>query len=392
MPPSEPPIANRRPNGRSNRCGASRPLVAVLAGLALLLLLECALALGGFRYDRGPDTFVIWAPREDEAMRLGRGMHEPALTQLWRPRPGAELPWGHRESISRDGIRGRTETRARSSGFARLAALGDSSTFGLGVAQDQTWPALLEWLLAGRGHQAEVLNAGVIDFTLEQGLWRYRELVRPYHPDVVIAAFGAVNEAIQSRGMPDRAKIERGLSRGWLRRACDAFLARSRTGQLGTLCADRVRGIDAKDRQRALQEWNREQRGLELDAGQVDWTGTRRVELPRFGELLDQLASEVRADGAVLVLVAMPRNPEEDRTRPVLLRYTEAVLEAARRLDVPVLDAHRLFLDLLEQGHAWEEYFLDSYDPSAEGQEILARKLLELVTPILASVGAKPAH
>jgi lysophospholipase L1-like esterase len=358
-------------------------MLAVASGLALLVLLECALALFGYHYDRGPSLLVIWAPREDQLMSVGQGLHSADERQLWKPRAQAEVSWAFRETINSQGFRGRTMSLARAPASPRVAALGDSSTFGLGVEADQTWPALLEWLLAGRGFQAEVMNAGVIGFTLEQGLSRYRELVRPFHPDVVVAAFGAVNEAIGARGLSDAHKIALGDSRSGLSSAAHFLTQDTRFGQLGLSLVDRLRGENALVRAERFAAWNKEQRGLEVGAGQVDWSGLRRVPLDRFAQLLADLEREVRADGAQLVLVAMPRHPDEDRTRPVLLEYTRTLREQAPALGVALYDAHREIGAALAAGARWDTLFVDNYHPSPEGQELIARGVLELVLPLV---------
>lgn len=46
-------------------------------------------------------------------------------------------------------------------GVRRLVAIGDSTTFGWGVADGEAWPAQLQAELTRRGHRVEVLNAGV---------------------------------------------------------------------------------------------------------------------------------------------------------------------------------------------------------------------------------------
>jgi hypothetical protein len=52
-------------------------------------------------------------------------------------------------------------------GVFRILALGDSTTFGWGVAQEQAWPAQLEAALRARGAEVEVINAGVPATSLE---------------------------------------------------------------------------------------------------------------------------------------------------------------------------------------------------------------------------------
>jgi acyl-CoA thioesterase-1 len=43
----------------------------------------------------------------------------------------------------------------------RIVALGASNTYGKGVARSEAFPAQLATILRGRGHAAQVINAGV---------------------------------------------------------------------------------------------------------------------------------------------------------------------------------------------------------------------------------------
>jgi hypothetical protein len=76
-------------------------------------------------------------------------------------------------------------------GVLRVLAVGDSHTQGYEVAQDETFAAVLERYLRGRGRDAEVLNAGVSGFSnAEELAWLEHEGFR-YAPDVVVLGFFA---------------------------------------------------------------------------------------------------------------------------------------------------------------------------------------------------------
>ena len=81
--------------------------------------------------------------------------------------------------------------RAAAPGVVRIAMLGDSSTFGFGSEDDETYPEALERTLNARRDPAglprvEVLNAGVIGTgTGEQALF-YDYWVRQFQPAVVV--------------------------------------------------------------------------------------------------------------------------------------------------------------------------------------------------------------
>lgn len=71
-----------------------------------------------------------------------------------------------------------------------LVALGDSLTAGLGVAPDETYPALLARRLEREGYAYRVVNAGVSGDTTAGALRRVDWVLRT-RPDVVIVALGA---------------------------------------------------------------------------------------------------------------------------------------------------------------------------------------------------------
>ena len=78
------------------------------------------------------------------------------------------------------------ETKSR----YRIMAIGDSCTFGLGVNDDQTWPAQLQAKIDKEGYDAEVINAGVPGYTAYQGMRYLRRDGLKLKPDLVVASFG----------------------------------------------------------------------------------------------------------------------------------------------------------------------------------------------------------
>ena len=66
---------------------------------------------------------------------------------------------------------------------------------------------LLEARLREGGLDAEVINAAVIGATIAQGIERFRGDVAPLQPDLVIACYGTVNEAIPAQQIMDFPKI-----------------------------------------------------------------------------------------------------------------------------------------------------------------------------------------
>jgi acyl-CoA thioesterase I len=79
-----------------------------------------------------------------------------------------------------------------------IVALGDSLTAGLGLPQDEAFPAQLEAALKARGHNVTVVNAGVSGDTASAALKRL-DWALPENASAVIVELGG-NDALQ--GLP----------------------------------------------------------------------------------------------------------------------------------------------------------------------------------------------
>jgi len=89
---------------------------------------------------------------------------------------------------TRDGLRSPAIAARKTK--PRVLALGDSCTFGVGVDNDETWPALLQEMLRENGLDVEVINAGVPGYTAFQGLRFLKERGIELRPDLVVVCFG----------------------------------------------------------------------------------------------------------------------------------------------------------------------------------------------------------
>ena len=89
-----------------------------------------------------------------------------------------------------------------------IIAVGDSLTAGLGVAESDAWPALLENKLRENGYNWQVINAGISGETSSGTLSRIKWIMTQ-KPDIVILETGA-NDGL--RGIPVPV-IEENISR-----------------------------------------------------------------------------------------------------------------------------------------------------------------------------------
>lgn len=362
-----------------------RPVLTASVTLAVAFgLAEVALRAAGFRNPSPSVPMLVWNPAEDALMAEESSLYRFDEHALWSPRPGATVRFdanehlqGPLDAINPDGFRGARVPLERTPGVVRVAALGDSSTFGLGLPVEATYCARLPGELAALGIRAEVINAGAEGYSVFQGLERYRHDVRLYRPDVVIAAFGACNDAfadpesdVATRDRR-RAETHAGVDlRHWLREHVRVVQGIAW-----------LRDPHATERfLRAAEQRRREIAFLMPHQGDPDWPFGRRVPLDQYKVLLGTLAAEVERDGGRLVVVVMPRREKAEEWMPVLPQYTWATQAVAAERGLQLLNVYWRFRRAHATGEPDPPVFLpDWWHPSADGHAAIAGWLAPLI-------------
>lgn len=120
-------------------------------------------------------------------------LHRYSEAYGWQPRPGAVANIdGQRTTINGRGVRGAEHPLARTSSRTRVLMLGDSIAFGYGVADEDTFAALLEQ----RGY--EIVNLAVPGYGTDQSLLRLEREGMAYSPDVVLLHFCLHNDFVDN--------------------------------------------------------------------------------------------------------------------------------------------------------------------------------------------------
>ena len=348
--------------------------------------LELGLRIAGFEYPPEKVPVVIWNRVQDKSFRKPDNLFERAPRQLWTLRPGAPDPWEPGAEINEEGYRGPLIPRERKPGTVRIATLGDSSTFGVKLPFRQSYTAQLGEQLSALGIQVEVLNGGVVGYTVRQGIERYRRLARGYRPDFVVVAFGAVNEHLPAIDLTDEEKIQRRRQRSaTLNRGARFVRNEVRLAHLLAHVADHWGGFRRQRRHRRLQREADEQR-IREDCGRSDWPGRRRVSVEEFEQGLELLREMIEADGAEMILVSMPRAPRKEERAPVLLLYNQATRDFAARHRIQLFPARARVQERLQMGDRWEDLFLDAYHPSPRGHALFAGGLAEILRRRIAEI------
>lgn len=180
-------------------------LIAALVSVALFIVfIELALAL------LAPDLY-----QANQFFPSNRDIDFPEVYDrdarlMWRFHPGitttsrlfSDLDY----SINSSGMRG-PEVSAKSDTY-RIIALGNSCTFGWGVAFGDTWVHRLQKLLNEQmsNRTIEVINAGVPGYTSLQGKRYLADDLIALQPDMVLVMFGHNDHFPAGRGISDSAQ------------------------------------------------------------------------------------------------------------------------------------------------------------------------------------------
>lgn len=122
-------------------------------------------------------------------LELHRPSPDPRLLYEMRPRSAHHYDSNPPRTVTINslGMRNREVSAAKPPGVFRIICVGSSNTYGALVNDAETYPAQMEALLNADGRRRfEVWNAGLSADSFFQDAIRAEELVRLYHPDLVL--------------------------------------------------------------------------------------------------------------------------------------------------------------------------------------------------------------
>jgi lysophospholipase L1-like esterase len=162
--------------------------LAVLAFTVLLMALFLEVALRVEFYHSKDFSMEMWK----YAVRLKHPVPNPQLSFAHVPNGHAFL-MGTDVKINSQGLRDYEYPFEKAPGTYRIMLLGDSTTFGWGVRQEDTAAKFLERQLNAHlppgYNKVEVINAGVGNYDTVQEVTYYETRGRAFHPDLVVLVF-----------------------------------------------------------------------------------------------------------------------------------------------------------------------------------------------------------
>jgi len=99
------------------------------------------------------------------------------------------------------GFRSKEVKKNKRDNVIRIIALGASTTEGIKVSNNHTYPSILESILTGEGFDVEVINAGHSGYGIDDIIAFYNEKIIPLKPDIIIF-YEVANNLVPTDWMP----------------------------------------------------------------------------------------------------------------------------------------------------------------------------------------------
>jgi len=273
--------------------------------------------------------------------------------------------------INSEGLRGADFPAQKPEGEERILIIGDSVSFGFGVTEGKSFPALLRELL--REHMPDanlrLINGGVNGYSTREELKFLKGKGIGYDPDMVIICFALNDASIYARQYQLNSFLElqefkkRRDKLGRVRRVFE----RLRLVGLISKMVDRLRPGSVSMEELRIQRYllHKDIMHLESEEALEGWA-IAMAELEEMTSFLDDQEVET-----LITIVPTRFQLEETPTPDEPQRRLEEFCEQRGVLFLDVLPA------ILEGGG--KRLYLDESHLSAEGNEIMAAKIRDLV-------------
>ncbi len=278
-------------------------------------------------------------------------------TRLWAVGVGERRYGPHTIHVNPLGLRGEPPVTPKPPGRPRVLVLGDSTWFGHGVADEETFGEQVEARFAESGVDVEVLNGGIPGYSTAQTALLMEELGWDLDPDLLLV--GSLWSDNNADWFADEDLLRTARQNAY------NPLFRSHLFRMLATAVDRARGGAGA----RLVTWTKD--------SQPAATGARRVPVRSYAANLDRLARDAAARGVGVAFVA-PSN---------VLMVEDRVPGGAASWD-PYFDAQRAVA--AHHGVVWAEtlpamraaragapsaeaLFVDQMHPSAEGHRVFAQ-------------------
>ncbi|MCF7845061.1 MAG: SGNH/GDSL hydrolase family protein [Kiritimatiellales bacterium] len=307
--------------------------------------------------------------------------------------------------INEQGLRNNeTISTEKSLHTLRIAAFGDSYTFGQEVSSDEAWATLLDNLLP----DTEVLNFGVGGYGIDQAFLRYKIDGAQYDPDIVLIGYNiATSLRSANRYRPFMQNNLTVMTKPrFLLNAGELILLKNPIQTLEeyqNLIADPIGTIKyfckhdyfceskepriAYDFLPTMRLWYviRNQ----LQSHKIDRKLTKNGVLNTENEIftlsiaiIEEFVQEVLEDGAMPIVILFPTKDDVNREYNNVSVVYEPLKSALEKRGIQIIDLKNIFHEFASK-HSYTELFMPYNHYTPEGNAIVAQKLADELQKIL---------
>jgi lysophospholipase L1-like esterase len=340
---------------RKNRVPIWKILLGSLISLVLFLCaLEIILRLIGFKFIFGEHISTV-AP----SVRFTKAVFGPGcipseiLGYELEPNFNGKM-WGTQLIINSQGFRDTLFSYQKDKSSLRIICLGDSSTLGVKVKAEETYPKQLEKALNENDNSRhyEVLNAGCSGYSSFNGLKLLEDkgLLFAYKPDIVIIYFG-LNDHFMWHGLSDTNSYQlRMLNKQFKRSYLYSFL------------------------------WKASKRILGDKFKLTNKIGKFAVRLPpeEYRSTLKRIITLLQSYKIKAMLITYPVESglfvdNESVCLERLRSYNGMTREISKKYKINLLDLEKIF----SKDANGTKLFADAYHPSGYGHKVIANAIYE---------------
>ena len=275
---------------------------SMLVAIAILVTTGIGEAIVRFAADDGMQfDLEMWK----YAKEVKTASDDPLIAHEHAPNRSARL-MGVDVTTNSQGLRDREISVAAEQGTLRIMMLGDSLTFGWGVAVEDTFSNRVEQMYRQDDVNAEVINTGVGNWNTIQQVQFFLTKGYRFEPDIVVLNY-FVNDA---------EPVPQSRAPSWLMRHC--YLCVFVAGRLDTLKRLVTEG----------QSWEEYYLSLYRDGEAPGWKGARAA--------LERLATYCKKHDIRLVIASLPEL--HDVKNYPFSKVTELLRQTTKDLDLEFVD------------------------------------------------------
>ena len=266
--------------------------------------------------------------------------------------------------INSHGTRGADFETVKPTNTLRVVSLGDSRTFGWGLAEAETYSGLLQSLLQDKGgskKKVEVINAGVNAWSYPQMHLYFRDYALSYQPDYVILGDANLWTQFSEKNSPEfvRKFMTRVRLKNFLRRfATYHYVVEVKLKEVYERQRTKFIPIDPKEDPFFKEQQQKDPEGF-------------------FRHSIEALCQLAISRGVRPILIYLPTVTELEQKEPSsVLKAKRAV---SQKLNVPLIE---FTADFAPKGKA---LYLegDAAHLNAEGNQIVAHNLFKLMNALV---------